>query len=157
MVMKKLTEDEQLRLRNKAKKEIERLEQVIADAETIKLLDALKNKFNVCESAYKIILAAYQKAKGKPIIKEQLKINMQQVPHALYFAGYNFDKDLLNKLFGNELRGTGCKTVKKLRDGITHGISKKNVEEIKRREKEIFEYMDTFLDVIKKFDDKVTE
>ena len=44
------------------------------------------------------------------------------------------------------------KTVKKLRDEITHGIKQNAVDEIIERENELFSYMDTFVNVIKNFD-----
>ncbi len=150
--MKELNEKEKVKLRNKAKAEIERLEQIFTDVETTQMLDSFKNKFNICESAYKIILAEYQKEKKHGKFKEKLKINMKQVPAALNFAGYTFGSELLNELFGSKSKVSGCKTVKKLRDSITHGINEKSVTEIRNRNKELFGYMDSFLDVIKEFD-----
>lgn len=91
----------------------------------------------------------HQKQKGKKI-NGHLKVNMTQVPYALKFAGYNFDKELLNNLFGSASnKGT---TVKKLRDAVTHGISDKAVNEIINRKDELFGYMNSFLNTIKTFD-----
>ena len=75
---------------------------------------------------------------------------MKQVPHALNFAGYNFDKELLNDLFGAQ--SSKGKTVKKLRDAVTHSIDQKAVNEIMARNEELFTYMNTFINVIKSFD-----
>ena len=55
---------------------------------------------------------------------------MTQVPHALNFAGYTYDKHLLTNLFGGEDR-VGRRTVKKLRDALTHSMSKSAVEELR--------------------------
>lgn len=152
--MKQLTEQEKIKLRNKAKLEIERIETIFKDIETLQLLDVFKNKFNFCESAYKIILLEYQKTRGNVVDLKKLKLDMRQVPSALSFAGYTFDADLLNELFGSKSKINGCKTVKILRDSITHGISDKCLDEIKKRKEELFDYMDSFLHIIKKFDDE---
>ena len=75
---------------------------------------------------------------------------MTQVPFALAFAGYNFDKELLNELFGSSSQ-KGM-TVKKLRDAVTHSIDEKAVKEITDRQNELFGYMDDFLNTIRNFD-----
>ena len=152
--MGQLTNEDKLKLRNKAKLGIERLEQISKDTETSKLLDSFKNKFNFCESAYKIILLEHQKAKGNVADLKRLQLDMRQVPFALNFAGYIFDNNLLNELFGFKSKINGCTTVKILRDSITHGISEKYVDEIKERKEELFDYMDSFLHIIKTFDDE---
>ena len=144
----KISLNEQLILRNNARLEIERLENILNNIEIKEKLDLFKNKFNICESAYKVILAEHQRKKGN--IVNYLKLQMTQVPYALQFAGYTFDKKWLNELFGSKSKKG--KTVKKLRDEITHGIKKNAVDEIITREKELFAYMDTFINVIKNYD-----
>lgn len=150
--MQNLTQEDRKKIRNKAKSEIERLEHIFADIETTQLLDSFRNKFNMCESAYKIILFEHQKAKGNPTELKNLRLDMRQVQAALNFAGYNFSSTLLNELFGSKSKIKGYKTVKNLRNSITHGISEKCVDEIKKRKEELFGYMNTFLNVIKEFD-----
>lgn len=138
----KISEQEKQSLRNSAKIELERLEACLADQCTVQLLDAFKNKFNICETVYKVILAEHQKRKGKATTNF-LKVDMRQVPYALNFAGYTFDQTLLNELFG--VSSQKGKTVKKLRDETTHGINEKAVTEIVTRKDELFGYMDAFL------------
>ena len=75
---------------------------------------------------------------------------MTQVPFALSFAGYSFEKELLNELFGSSSK-KGM-TVKKLRDAVTHSIDEKATKEIFDRKEELFGYMDNFLDTIRNFD-----
>lgn len=41
--------------------EIERMEKFFNDIETLRLLDLFKNMFNICESAYKVILTCNYK------------------------------------------------------------------------------------------------
>lgn len=144
------TSQKQLRsIRDSAKAELNRLERIQANAAVMNLLDAFKNKFNVCESVYKIVLKEHQISKGKADFN-YLKVTMTQVPFALTFAGYDFDKELLNELFGSKSkRGM---TVKKLRDAVTHGINEKAVKEIMNRKDELFGYMDDFLNTIRTFD-----
>ena len=144
----KITEQEKIQLRANAKTEVERLENILGNTQTVQLLDAFKNKFNICETAYKVILAEHQRRKGND--PNHLKLYMTQVPHALSFAGYNFDRELLNDLFGStSAKGT---TAKKLRDAVTHSIDQKAVNEIMARNEELFTYMNTFINVIKSFD-----
>lgn len=150
MAIKKLSEEEKRQLRNDAKNEIERLEEYLQNDENVKIVDAFKNRFNMCESAYKIILKRHQMCKGKQVT-DFLKIDMRQAPQALAFAGYSFDKQLLSDLFGAKPSAKG-RTVKKLRDGITHSIDESAVAEIISRKDELFGYMDTFLQTIKIFD-----
>ena len=138
-------------MRNSAKQELERLEQIIEDVETVQLLDEFKNKFNMCESVYKVVLKKHQECKGK-IPHSYLKITMTQVPHALNFAGYSFDKNLLNGLFGASRNNDSGSTVKKLRDAVTHGVDQKAVTEIILRKEELFGYMDSFLSEIRSYD-----
>ena len=106
-------------------------------------------KFNVCESVYKVVLRAHQSCKGKTACK-YLKVTMTQVPFALEFAGYTFNRELLSELFGaTSKKGM---TVKKLRGAITHGIDEKAVKEITNRKDELFGYMNDFLNTIRSFD-----
>lgn len=147
----KITEQEKKALRNNAKTELKRLEACLADQRTVQLLDEFKNKFNISESVYKVMLAEHQKRKGKQVTSF-LKVDMTQVPHALNFAGYSFERTLLNELFGaSSPKG---KTVKKLRDETTHGINEKVVKEIIARKDELFGYMDEFLTGIRSFENK---
>lgn len=145
----KISPESQKKLRNNAKAELTRLETIHANIDTIQLLDEFKNKFNICESVYKVVLKEHQLSKGKTDTN-YLKLIMTQVPFALSFAGYSFGKELLNELFGSSSK-KGM-TVKKLRDAVTHGIDEKAVKEISDRKEELFGYMDDFLNTIRNFD-----
>ena len=148
----KITEEEKKKLRDSAKAELERLEAIYSDEEVTKLLDDFREKYNLCESVYKVILAEHQKVKGHKET-DYLKVTMQQVPHALKFAGYGFDKALLTEIFGaKSQKGKTVHTVKKLRDAVTHGIASKAVQEITDRKGELFGYMDAFLSGVRDFD-----
>lgn len=150
MRLKQLTDSEKQKLRNSAKLELQRLENVLLDESTVQLIDEFKNRYNICETVYKILLSEYYKAKGeKP--KGYLQVDMVQAPAALKFAGYTFDKESLNELFGSKSKKG--KTVKKLRDATTHGIDKNAVKEILERKEELFGYMDNFISMIRSFDE----
>ena len=82
---------------------------------------------------------------------ERLQVDMTQAPHALKYAGYDFDKNLLTHLFGAEER-IGCRTVKKLRDALTHSVNQEAIDELIDREEELHGYMDQFLSKIREFD-----
>lgn len=148
--MKVLSEEEKLDLRNRAKKELEKIEKIYNDENNRILIDKFKETFLMCEVAYKVILEEHQKCKGKN--NEILKISMNQVPFALQFAGYDFEKELLTKLFGAEDH-VGKKSVKKIRDSLTHSSDTNTVKELNDREEEIFSYMNEFLEKIRVFDE----
>ena len=141
-----MTDADKAALRQKAKAELKRLETYENMVETTELLNRFKNKYNICETVYKIILAAYRQQKEIKN-KNRLLVNMRQVPSAMAFAGYALDKELLQEIFG--AKSSRGKTIKKLRDSVTHGINSKSVQEIQAREKELFTYMDIFLSVIR--------
>ena len=148
----KITEAEKKKLRDSAKAELERLETIYSNEEVTQLLDDFRGKYNLCESVYKVILAEHQKVKGHKGT-DYLKVIMQQVPFALEFAGYGFDKALLTEIFGaKSQKGKTVHTVKKLRDAVTHSIDSKAVQEITDRKQELFGYMDAFLSGIRDFD-----
>lgn len=143
--MAMITAEEQLALRNKAKAELQRLETVDAD-----LVNRFKAKYGVCEIVYKVILADHQMAKGKSV--DYLKVIMTQVPYALNFAGYDFDKTLLEKLFGANAK-PGTMSAKKLRDALTHSMYEAAINELRSREAELFGDMEAFLNKIRTYDD----
>lgn len=145
-----LTPEKQLALRNKAKLELIRLNDVIKDNNTKQLIDNFKDKFSVCEIVYKIILDDHQYNKtGKH--PEKMYLTMNQVPFALDYAGYNFEKLLLTKLFGTNEK-VGQRSVKSLRNALTHNLSQSSVDELKNRYNELNEYMDLFLEKIYTYD-----
>ncbi len=149
----KLSSDEQKTLRKKTKAELNRIEKILTNNENLQLLNDFKNKFNLCETVYKIVLKEYKKKNSGTTIKKSKKkfeITMKQVPAALEFAGYAIDKSLLNEIFGSP--GKKKKTVKELRNDVTHGVSDKALKEIEERKEELFGYMDSFLNLIKTSD-----
>lgn len=101
MAIKQLDEAQKLALRNRAKDELVRLQELVSEKETKRMIDDFKEKFAICEIVYKVVLEDHQYNKtGKHL--DYLKVDMTQAPHALKYAGYDFDKVLLNKLFGAE-------------------------------------------------------
>ena len=148
-----LSQKEQLELRNKAKAELERLETLYEDKEKSKMINDFKEKFSICEIVYKVILEDHQFNKtGKHL--NRLKVNMQQAPYALSYAGYDYDRNLLTQLFGGDDH-IGRRSVKKLRDALTHSVNHSAVTELQNRERELYGYMDAFLNKIRTFDNTV--
>ncbi len=145
-----LSAEDQLTLRNKAKAELERLEGTLADEKLKKKIDDFKDKFSVCEIVYKVVLEDHQFNKYG-VHKDRLQVSMKEAPYALTYAGYDFDRNLLSNLFSGEDH-IGKRSVKKLRDALTHSVSKSAVEELEKRESELYGYMDSFLEKIRVFD-----
>ena len=146
----KITAEEQLELRMRAKAELQRLNNIVSNEETIRMVENFKTKFANCEILYKVILQEHQFRKNgeRP---ERMQITMTQVPHALSFAGYDFDRNLLDKLFGSESR-IGRRSAKKIRDALNHAMSANVIKELTEREAEMHGYMDEFLHKIEFFD-----
>lgn len=149
--MKKKTDKEQLTLRNKAKDELFKLENIMNDANTIADIDAFKNKFLICEKVYKVLLKQHLKERDKLPSNKVMKITMSQVKPVLRNVGYDFDEKILNKLFGSEER-SGKKSVKKMRDRLTHNMNKNDINEFKERKDELNGYMDYFIEKVRNFD-----
>ena len=82
---------------------------------------------------------------------DRMKVDMTQVPYALSYAGYDFDRTLLTHLFGAEEK-VGSRSVKKLRDALTHNMNQKAVDELIDRETELHSYMDQFLEKVREYD-----
>lgn len=157
-----LTEKEKLKLRNKARAELDRLEQLENDKDTIYRIEAFKRKFLKCEIVYKIFLKKKQedakkrkkKQKGKKKKQEgALKLNFNQVKPTLKYVGLPFDKELMKFLFSTDEKG-GLGTVKSLRNALTHTMSKSAVDELLTREAEMHACMDSFLNLVRNFDSK---
>lgn len=139
----------QLNWRNKAKKELERLENISKDV--LEEIDEFKDKFLICEKVYKVLLAQYLKDKNKGVNEQDMKIHMNQVKSALRKAGYDFDDQILSKLFSSN-DTAGERSVKKIRDRLTHSMQENDIKEFKYRKEELYEYMNYFLDKIRNFD-----
>lgn len=148
--MKPLSNEQKLALRNKVKAELTRLNSVKSDKKVKQMIDDFKEKFTICEIVYKVIREEWENNKsGKR--PERMLIDMREVPATLNYAGYNFEKELLRKLFGGETR-IGRRSVKKLRDALTHSMNDKAITELKARYVELNGYMDSFLNAIDVFD-----
>lgn len=147
-ISKSLSDSEKLALRNKAKAECERLKSI--SAKDWEIVEGFKNQFAICEIVYKIVLRDHQ-SRLHSRNNNYLTIDMRQVPFALKYAGYDFDNELLTNLFGSG-ESIGKRSVKKLRDALTHSIKDRDIEELKNREQELYGYMNSFLDKIQNFD-----
>ena len=147
MKKKELSETEKSKLRIRARKELQDLTDILSQEDTVTLLDSYKNEFNRCETACKVVLAAYLTAQSKGKNNPYLKLDMRQIPTAMNFAGYSFESQLLDRLFSGKKH-----SAKTLRDAVTHGISKSAVREIKERQNELFKNMEEFICYIRDFD-----
>ena len=146
-----LNASEQLTLRKRAKAELKRLEGTFSNQDSKRMIDDFTDKFSICEIVYKIVLEDHQYNKFG-IHKDRLQVSMKEAPYALTYAGYDFDKKLLSDLFGVE-EHVGKRSVKKLRDSLTHSMNIGAVDELKKRKDELHRYMDSFLKKIREFDD----
>ena len=142
---KRISVDEKRSIQKRASDELLRLDMLLNSRERVKI-DNIKDKFAVCELVYKLVLTEYLKHKKNNYT--DLKIQMSQVPYALAFAGYNFDYNLLNKLFGSNTE-IGKKSVKKIRDSLNHSLDDKTMKELNDRYDDLISTMDGFLDVIR--------
>ncbi len=147
-----LTKEQKLDLRNKAKAELKRLEDLKSDKDTIERIENFLLKFAICETVYKVILKKQQKD-NKEHPKTSLKLIYSQIKPALSYAGLPYDEKLMKKLFSTNYKVRN-RTVKSLRDALTHGLSASAIRELKDREEELHDYMDSFLNLIRNFESK---
>lgn len=110
-------------------------------------IDDFKRKFIICESVYKILLKKQQND-IKKTKNENLRIMIKQVKPALDYAGYPYDDNLFEKLFSTSTK-VGGRTVKSIRDALTHNLSQSAINELLEREDELLGYMDSFLEMIR--------
>ena len=107
---------------------------------------AFLDKFTLCEIACKTYVEKYKAIKktdgaGKEI---QIRLDMRTIPHALLFFQSGIPKHMQTPVFGADKR-VGHKTCKKLRDGIVHGLSGTDLQEMHNRYGELICQMDAFL------------
>lgn len=152
----KYTDKDRFKLRCRVIKEIKRIKSQLKEKNEMEEVERFKEKFMLCERAYKIVLGEYKEVKDGEVIKEgRLKITMKQVPGALEFAGYKFKKEMLSRLFSGEDH-RGIKSAKKLRDALTHKLSENDVEELMKRKKQLYKDMDNFIELIESYDEMVS-
>ena len=147
---KELTVIDKLKLQNAAKAELERLETIANDESTSQKIDDFKRKFIICESVYKILLKKHQND-IKKTKNENLRIMIKQVKPALDYAGYPYDDNLFEKLFSTN-RKVGERTIKSIRDALTHNLSQSAINELIDCEDELYGYMNQFLNMIRSYD-----
>ena len=149
--MRKIKTEEQLEIRNKAKQKYLEAKEIFDHNDIKEKLDMIKNQFELCEILYKEVFKI-QQYKEKNKIVDRCKIDMRQVPSAMNYAGYVIDHDLLTKIFGGEDH-VGKRSVKKVRDGLTHDLKKSYVKEAIDRYDELIGYMDEFIKLTVYFDE----
>ena len=138
-----MVKKKQTRIRNKAKKELARIESIMSDKNIVNDIENYKIKFSICEIVYKTLYKGKNHGSNKFI-----KLSMVSIPPVLKYAGYSFENDFLISLFGtNEKHGS--MSVKSVRDALTHSLSKKVICELKTRKKELNNIMDIFIKTIK--------
>ncbi|MCR5349351.1 MAG: hypothetical protein K6E20_00005 [Acholeplasmatales bacterium] len=146
----KLSEEEQKKIRNLAKSELERLELIESDSETTKLVDEFKRKFNMCEVIYKVVLKKHQNDINNNTT-DIFRLIISQVKPAMEYAGYKYDDTLMRQLFSTNTK-VGERTVKSIRDALTHKMSNSAIDELKSRKEELFKYMNDFIEMVRNFD-----
>lgn len=133
-------------VRDKALKELNRLEAIRKDNGTFALVTSFLAKFVICETTYKVLLKEW-----KHMEERELRLILNQVKPVMEFAGYPYDGNRMKKLFGSENKA-GERSVKKIRDALMHNMNGSALEELKKRRDEIFKYMDWFLNMVRNFD-----
>lgn len=136
-------EKKQARMRNKAKKELARLESIISDKNIVNDIENFKIKFSICEMVYKTLYKSKNQSSDKFI-----KLSMVSIPPVLKYAGYSFDNDFLISLFGTNEKQWSM-SVKSVRNALTHSLSKKVICELETRKKDLNNIMDIFIKTIK--------
>lgn len=152
--LKRLTKFEQKTFRDQAMAELEELESDYRSKVSEQRIDRFKAAFQACEKVYCIILKPYLAARGKELA--ELKIDMRQGAAVLRYVGYNFDEDLLNRLFMSE-KFQGKKTAKRLfrelnKERVSPTMMASVEKELAEREQELFADINAFKSKIREFD-----
>ncbi len=134
------------KLRDRALKELDRLEGIRKEKGTFALIASFLGKFVACESVYKILLKDW-----KPMDEREPRLILNQVKPVMEYAGYSYNEALMKKLFGSDSK-VGERSAKKLRDALAHNMSNSAIEELRGRRNEIFGSMDRFLNMVRNFD-----
>ena len=126
-----------------------KVKEFIEDSKKISKLDKelisnFKYKFTICEKAYKIMESELKNKKMKNI-----KINLNSIKSDIRKLEYKVDEKILDELFSHN-NERGNKSIKKLRDALTHDIKEKDIIELKSRKTDIFKTMDKFLNQLEK-------
>lgn len=136
-------------LHKKVIKKINQLECILQNEEEIKIINDFKNLFNVCETTCKEILFNYlRNKKNEKVKKESIRLNMNQIHSAFAYAEYNIDNNILAKIFGSKTEKNN-KSVKVLRNFVTHDLRISEIKEIINRKKELFDLMNDYLKILK--------
>lgn len=146
---RELNIDEQNTIKNKAKKELERLENLYTNQDIVEKIDNFKNTFLKCEIVYKILLKKYlSDCNNNSFNDEYLVIDARKLGAVLNHFGYNYDSYIMKQLFSGNKK-VGEKSVKILRNDLTHKVSQSDSNELTNREEELYGYMNYFLDLIR--------
>lgn len=114
------------------------------------LISDFKNRFIICEKAYKHIELKVNRFESKTIKIKDIKLKIDNIKKYLNEKmEYNIDENLLDNLFGSN-KNRNNMSVKKLRDSFCHDIKKNDIKELKSRKKELFKFMNDFIKAIKK-------
>ena len=148
MKNKKIPFEDEKSLKKKLKNELNRLNKILLDRNTRELIEEFKSKFEICEILYKLILEKYNIDRKKNVKREELKLKANQAKQALKYVNFTLKDDIINQLFGSESH-VGKRSIKNIRDSLTHSLTDSVIEELKNRKDELFNVMDYFLNMIK--------
>ena len=79
-------------------------------------------KYVLTEIAVKNVLTSYYKNKGEPKDVESIEMGMSTIEAALKQAGYNFDDDILIRMYKARQK-RGERSARDLRNGIVHDLN----------------------------------
>lgn len=142
---KELTKEKSEKIKIEVKEHILRAEKI--KQKDMKLIEQFRTKFTICESAYKIM----EQRIGNLKERKNIRLNLRRIKPNIIKLNYDINEELLDKLFGSNGK-RGSKSIKKLRDALTHDVNQKDIDEVKERETELFNIMDIFLSKLKNFD-----
>lgn len=143
----KIPFEDEKSLKKKLKNELNRFNKILLDCNTRELIEEFKSKFQICEILYKLILEKYNIDRKKNVKMKELKLKANEAKRALKYVNFTLKDDIVNQLFGSESR-VGKRSIKNIRDSLTHSLTNSVIEELKNRKDELFNVMDYFLNMI---------
>lgn len=139
--------DKQAQLKNALRK-VERAKAALDAPGARDLYAEFMSRFALCEIGYKSLLKDYRKARGQSTKDEDLKIVRDEQRRVL--RAYGIDADCATVVSVFDATSTiGRRNARGLRNSLAHAPNTEALDELARKQGDLFAAMDAFIDLIR--------
>ena len=131
------------------RKRLNEIETLLSDEKKREHVFGFLEEYIKCETICREMIFEYKKTTKSQEKREEIKIRVDTAKKAWGAAGYQDMSSILNYLFSSSEKRWE-KSAKKLRDAIVHAQKKEDINEVDKRYKELTEYMDEYLSLIRR-------